>query len=374
VGRLGRLACASVLLTMCAPPAARRGIVASDPDAGTGGAGGGEDAGGVGGGGGIVGAGGTGATGGSDAALDTRGMGGTGGTGGSPRDSGVDARRDSAPPDTAPVLPAPGGLAAMPGDGSVRLSWSAVAGASGYKLERGAAAGGPFTTVAPTQTATTYLDKGLTNGTAYFYAVSATSVAGEGPRSAPISATPVSPWTDQDIGAVSAPGSSSQSGGTFTVSGTGADIYDNADAFHYVFQNVTGDATIIAHVASIQNVDVWTKAAVMMRDGLGAGAVNVVVLTSPTAANDYRLQARLVTDAATTSDKGAAGTAPIWLRLVRRANTINGSTSPDGRNWTAIGTSKTIPATTALTVGLAVVSHAAGPASATFDNVSLTTP
>jgi hypothetical protein len=374
VGRLVRLACASALLTMCAPPAAHRGIVASDPDGGTGGTG---DTGGTGGAGGIVGAGGTGGmggTGGSDGAVDTRATGGTGGTGGAPRDSGVEAGRDSAPPDTAQPPPAPGGLAAMAGDGSVRLSWSAVAGASGYNLKRGAAAGGPFTAVAPAQTATTYLDKGLTNGTAYFYAVSATNAAGEGPSSAPVSATPVSPWTDQDIGAVTAPGSSSQSGGTFTVSGTGADIFDNADAFHYVFQNVTGDATIIAHVASIQNVDVWTKAAVMMRDGLGAGAVNVVVLTSPTAANDYRLQARLMTDAVTSSDKGAAGTAPIWLRLVRRGNTVNGSTSTDGRNWTAIGTSKTIPATTALTAGLAVTSHAAGPATATFDNVSLTTP
>jgi hypothetical protein len=49
------------------------------------------------------------------------------------------------------------------------------------------------------------------------------------------------------------------------------------------------------------------------------------------------------------------------------------STSADGKTWTAIGASKTV-STATLSVGLAVTSHAAGAATATFDSISLTTP
>src|SRR3954453_1096421 len=38
-------------------------------------------------------------------------------------------------------------------------------------------------------------------------------------------------WTAQDIGAVGSPGSSSASGGVFTVTGDGTDIWGSADAF-----------------------------------------------------------------------------------------------------------------------------------------------
>jgi regulation of enolase protein 1 (concanavalin A-like superfamily) len=386
-GRLLRLLCTSVLLS-CVPPAAHRAITSEEvgaPDAGatdvvsvpdqavdvradTAGPGG---TGGTGGTGGVADAAGSGGAGG--AAGSNGGSTDSGGSGGSPRDAGPDSGgRDAAAggPDAA-TLPPPAGLTAMPGDGTVSLSWSPVSGATRYNVKR--APGTDSLAVVATPATTSYLDQALTNGTTYQYTVSTINAAGEGPASSPVSATPVSPWTGQDIGAVTAAGSSSQTGGTFTVTAAGADIWDSADAFRFVFQRVIGDATLVARVASLQNVDVWTKACVMMRDGLAAGAVNVAVLTSPTATNAYRLQARLATDGATTTEKGDAGTAPIWLRLVRRGNTITGSTSTDGQSWTAVGASKTVGAG-ALSVGLAVTSHAAGPATATFDSVSLTTP
>src|SRR5262249_22849065 len=59
------------------------------------------------------------------------------------------------------------------------------------------------------------------------------------------------PWTQQDIGTVGVAGSAAESNGTFTVKGAGADIWGTADAFHYVYQPLSGDTDIQAHVASV---------------------------------------------------------------------------------------------------------------------------
>jgi hypothetical protein len=59
----------------------------------------------------------------------------------------------------------------------------------------------------------------------------------------------------------------------------------------------------------------------------------------------------------------------------RSGNTFSSYTSADGVNWTQRGTSQTITMAQNVYVGLAVNSGTtSGLATATFDNVSLTTP
>ena len=99
---------------------------------------------------------------------------------------------------TVPLAPtpptAPTGLAATPGNSSVSLVWNASAGATSYKVSRGASSGGPYTTtVATGLTATAYTDTTVTNGATYAYVVTAINVAGESTESAPASATPDAP-------------------------------------------------------------------------------------------------------------------------------------------------------------------------------------
>jgi hypothetical protein len=72
------------------------------------------------------------------------------------------------------------------------------------------------------------------------------------------------PWTGQDIGAPALAGSASESAGTFTISAGGVDIWDASDQFHYVWQPLTGDASIIARVDGLTNTDGWAKAGVMI--------------------------------------------------------------------------------------------------------------
>jgi regulation of enolase protein 1 (concanavalin A-like superfamily) len=240
-------------------------------------------------------------------------------------------------------------------------------------VKRGTAAAGPFTTVASNVATTSYVDQTVMNGMSYAYVVAGVNAAGEGAASTAVTASP-SPWSQQDVGATGVAGSMMLSAGTFTIAGAGPDIYGTADAFHYVFQNVSGDATLIARVVSIENKDVWSKAGIMMRDGLAPGAANVAVITSPTATNDYRLQTRTTAGGTTSTDKATAGKNPVWFRLVRKGNTFTGSFSADGKTWTTIGAAQTVTMPAAITVGLVVCSHATVTANGVFDSVTLTTP
>lgn len=90
---------------------------------------------------------------------------------------------------TAPAAPA--ALTATAGNAQVSLSWTASAGATSYNVKRALSAAGPFTTVAANVSGTSYVNTGLTNGTTYYYVVSAVNAVGESANSAVKSAVPV---------------------------------------------------------------------------------------------------------------------------------------------------------------------------------------
>jgi hypothetical protein len=181
-------------------------------------------------------------------------------------------------------------------------------------------------------------------------------------------------WMNQDIGTATG-GSINQTGGSLDVTGAGGDVYGKADAFQFASQSVTGDATITAKLTTVQNVNTWTKAMLMMRDGTSAGARYANVLGTPTPANSYRFQARLLANDVTASTPGGAGTLPVWLRLVRRGNTFTGSFSANGTAWTAISNATITNMPASLLVGVGVTSHLAGTlATAHFDFITITQP
>jgi hypothetical protein len=92
----------------------------------------------------------------------------------------------------APPPPAaPTGLTATAGDTQVSLTWNTVAGAASYTIKRSTTSGGPYTTIQSNVTTTSFTNTGLTNGTTYYYVVSAVNTQGESANSTQASAVPV---------------------------------------------------------------------------------------------------------------------------------------------------------------------------------------
>ena len=181
-----------------------------------------------------------------------------------------------------------------------------------------------------------------------------------------------SPWTSGDIGSVTPAGTATfdSTSGTFSVQGSGADIWGSADAFQFVSQTLSGDGEIVAHVKTVQNVDSWTKAGVMMRDTMAAGSAQASMFVS--AAKGLAFQRRVTTGGTSTNTYGPVAGAPYWVKLVRLGSSFTAYVSTDGSTWTQVGADSITMGST-INVGLAVTSHSNGSlATATFDNVTVT--
>jgi len=179
-------------------------------------------------------------------------------------------------------------------------------------------------------------------------------------------------WTSQDIGSTTPAGTASYDSGTgsFTLQGAGADIWGTADAFRYASMTLTGDGEIVARVASVQNVDPWTKAGVMIRDTTAAGSPQASMFVS--AGKGTAFQRRASPGGISTSTAGSPNVAPYWVKMTRIGTSLTAYSSPNGTSWTQVGTD-TIAMGSSVQVGLAVTSHHNGTlASATFDSVTVT--
>jgi regulation of enolase protein 1 (concanavalin A-like superfamily) len=175
-------------------------------------------------------------------------------------------------------------------------------------------------------------------------------------------------FTGQDIGSVGVAGSNSSNGGVYTVSGSGADCWGTVDAFHYAYEQMTGNGTITARVTSQTNTDGWAKAGVMMRNSLNASDAHASTYVTP--GNGMACQWRIGSG----SNSGGAtssGGVPYWVRMTRAGNMFTGSVSSDGVTWTQVG-SQAITMYSTIYVGLVTCSHNnSSLGTATFDNVSV---
>ena len=181
-------------------------------------------------------------------------------------------------------------------------------------------------------------------------------------------------WVSADIGTTGAAGASGYTSGTgtFTVSGSGADIWGTADAFQFASTTMTGDGEIRARVTSQTNTGGWAKAGVMMRDGTAAGAAHAMMVATPS--NGFANQYRATAGGSSTNVAGPAlNTVPNnWVRVTRCGTLFSTYVSANGTSWTLVG-QETITMASTINVGLAVDSAAAGTLStATFDNVAVT--
>lgn len=91
-----------------------------------------------------------------------------------------------------PVPPSPTNALATAGNGQMWLNWDVVPGAISYNVKRSTTKGGTYATVASLTPNSYFTDTGLSNGTPYFYVVSALNTNGESANSVEVSVTPLS--------------------------------------------------------------------------------------------------------------------------------------------------------------------------------------
>lgn len=176
-------------------------------------------------------------------------------------------------------------------------------------------------------------------------------------------------FTDLDIGDPGTAGTFSANGGTFTVGGSGSDIFGTADQFNYAYQSATGDFTVIAHVAAQTDTDVWAKSGVMIRSTTADNAAFAAVFATP--GHGVAMVVRAADGGGTTDLGQAQQNVPVWVKLQRSGNTFSGYASPDGVSWTLIST-RDVGMTGSVTAGLAVTSKRESTLNiSTFDGVTI---
>ncbi len=195
-----------------------------------------------------------------------------------------------------PVVPAAPSLTSVTGsNGSVGLQWTAPpwnggSAVSGYDVYRGTASGGE-TLLAQIGNVTSYTDSTVTNGTAYYYKVSAVNSAGEGAQSNEQSATPAGAATviasDQFQRSVAAGFGTPDVGPAWAVSSPSYTKVANGEGAIYGWTN--GNKDIQAWIpVTAANMDVVARIRLAAQDPVGANyQARVVTRAQTDARNGY---------------------------------------------------------------------------------------
>jgi hypothetical protein len=167
--------------------------------------------------------------------------------------------------------------------------------------------------------------------------------------------------------------------GTYTMTGSGADIWDVGpaagqyhDEFHFAYKMLTGTGSIVAKVESVTETNAWAKAGVMIRETLNGNSKHAMMVVS--AASGVSFQRRPETGGASAADTTADLAAPYWVKLERDlSGNFSAYSSADGVSWQKVGLSEPLQMATNVYIGLVVTAHnAAATCEAVFSNVTTT--
>ena len=161
-----------------------------------------------------------------------------------------------------------------------------------------------------------------------------------------------------DIGNVGAAGSSSYnaSTNTWTITGSGYDIWDTYDQFHYVYREITGDFDVSCRMvgevtSTTTSTNPWRKSGIMARNNTAIGSQHASIMWSGhgKAHSVWRAAVNGVTDHYSPD----VGLLPKYIRLKRVGNVFSMYYSENGSIWVANGSTTNVMNDTIL-IGLAV--------------------
>ncbi len=211
------------------------------------------------------------------------------------------------------------------------------------------------------------------------HALTVTGTSGSLSQSAPAALAVVSgaattlpaPWADGSIGPVQTGTGAGLAGAVYSVTGAGCCLGGTTDNFHFAYQPVVGDVTLIGRVASRNGQGPGSKSGLFVRDFLtpraGYGFAGYHELLRP------MFQYRALEGVTAIHSSGSSSQLPVWFKLVRTGNTVTGFHSADGGVWTQTGTA-TVNLDAKVYVGLVSAPDAAGTTmTSTFDNLRVAT-
>lgn len=179
-------------------------------------------------------------------------------------------------------------------------------------------------------------------------------------------------FANLDIGSPELAGSARRVNTGWDLSAGGADIWEKADQFHFVFQDLSGDFDIAVRVETFTPAHLYSKAGLMIRESVNADSAHLMFLVfagdAPRNHNlgGYEMQFRPAAGADCQGVYPAilppappefpAAFPNSWLRLTRRGNQFTAFASTDGKAWKPYG-QQVLPLATPVLVGLALTAH-----------------
>ncbi len=180
------------------------------------------------------------------------------------------------------------------------------------------------------------------------------------------------PLSGVDVGSPRLAGATKLTAAGVDIVAGGVDIWGGRDEFHFAHALVSGDFELSVRLDSLTMADVYTKAGLMLRASLEAGAPHAYLLAfgdnQPRNNNNGGLefQSRVAADGPCTGIYPPQPLPPqpdfpvnfprVWLKLTRAGDTITGLSSRDGGSWRTFSVHRQrLPR--AAYLGLAVTSH-----------------
>ncbi len=269
------------------------------------------------------------------------------------------------------TVPAYPNLTVTPGNGQNTIAWTdgSTGGSpiTGHKLYRSTSPGaeallGTITTASP------YVDTGLTNGTAYYYRLSATNAVGEGAQSAEVSATPALPVASPVNTVLPAVSGTAQQGQTLSVT-TGT--WSGTPTPTYAYQWLRAGAAISGATGSTYLLGFGDVGSAISCAVTATNAAGSASATSPSTATVTPIAATITG----TAPAGTVGTAYSYTFTTANfvgaiTATVGSGTLPAGLALSVSGSSIVLSGTPTAAATSSFTIHGVGATSGTADSAA----
>jgi glucan 1,3-beta-glucosidase len=161
-------------------------------------------------------------------------------------------------------------------------------------------------------------------------------------------------WRQADIGGARR-GGQKLTNGYLAIFGSGTDIFNRHDSFHFLYHRATENFSFSATLMQLLQSSQWAKAGLMLRESEASDSAFAMINAIP--GNMVAWTCRPAADANVTQTMAPMPGFPVRLKLVRTGFTISGFYRPMRGVWKKLGSIRFAKGTKMSQVGFAVLSH-----------------